>query len=164
MTRISFGDISYHDVFPCYPAGMSRLRDQDYHALAQWRQALRRFLSASESITRSLGVSPTQYQLLLFVRGSRNGAPSIADLAESLQVRHQSAVGLMDRCEGSGLVRRRRDPANRRRVLVSLTRRGSSLLARLAAEHYRTIENLGAAFVPPSLARRRAVRGPRRPS
>ena len=133
---------------------MDRLRDRDYRALAQWRHALRRFLSASETITLSLGVSPTQYQLLLFVRGSDNGGPSIADLAERLQVRHQSAVGLVDRCQRAGLVRRRRDPANRRRVLVGLTRRGSGLLARLAAEHYRTIEKLGAAFVPPSLRRR----------
>ena len=145
---------------------MGILRDRDYDSLAEWRHALRSFLSASESITRALGVSPTQYQLLLFVRGSRNGAPSIADLAERLQVRHQSAVGLVDRCEDAGLVRRRRDPANRRRVLVGLTRRGSTLLARLASEHYRTIEKLGAAFVPPSLRRRRPrpPKGPRRPS
>jgi hypothetical protein len=46
-----------------------------------------------------------------------------------------------------------------------MTRRGSALLARLAAEHFRTIENLGEAFVPPSLRRRpRPVRGRRRPS
>ena len=144
---------------------MARLRDAHYRSLADWRHALRRFLSASESITRSLGVSPTQYQLLLFVRGSPGGRPSIADLAEKLQVRHQSAVGLVDRCEEAGLVERRRDPANRRRVLVRMTRRGSALLARLAAEHFRTIENLGEAFVPPSLRRRpRPVRGRRRPS
>ncbi|HKA36616.1 MAG TPA: MarR family winged helix-turn-helix transcriptional regulator [Thermoanaerobaculia bacterium] len=143
---------------------MKRLRDRDYHALAQWRHALRRFLSASESITRSLGVSPTQYQLLLFVRGAGDGGPAIAELAERLQVRHQSAVGLVDRCEAAGLVRRRRDPANRRRVLISLTRRGSTLLARLASEHYRTIENLGVAFVPPSLARRPRPATARRPS
>ena len=144
---------------------MPRLRETDYRALAEWRYALRRFLSASEAITRSLAVSPTQYQLLLFVQGTPGGAPAIADLAERLQVRHQSAVGLVDRCERAGLVRRRRDPGNRRRVLISMTRRGSALLARLAAEHYRTIENLGDAFVPPSLRRRRpAVTAPRRPS
>lgn len=128
-----------------------RLEESDYRALANWRYALRRFLSASESITRSRGVSPTQYQLLLFARGSPDGAPSIADLAEWLQIRHQSAVGLVDRCEKGGLVRRRRDPGNRRRVLVEATRRGARLLDRLAFEHFATIERLGRAFVPPSL-------------
>jgi len=144
---------------------VKNLRDTDYRALAEWRHALRKFLSASEAITLARRVSPTQYQLLLFVRGSWNGGPSISDLAERLQVRHQSAVGLVDRCQTAGLVRRRRDPANRRRVLVEMTRRGSTLLASLAAEHYRTIEKLGSAFVPPSLSRRpRPVRGKRRPS
>src|SRR5215468_8764585 len=90
------------------------LRDEDYRALADWRYAMRRFLRVSGQITRRAGVSPTQYQLLLFVRGSVSGAPSIAELAERLQVRHQSAVGLVDRCERAGLVKRRRDPANRR--------------------------------------------------
>ncbi len=128
-----------------------RLAERDYRALANWRYALRRFLSASEAITRSRGVSPTQYQLLLFARGSSDGVPSIADLAERLQIRHQSAVGLVDRCEKGGLVRRRRDPGNRRRVLVETTSRGARLLDRLAFEHFATIERLGRAFVPPSL-------------
>ena len=145
---------------------MSRLRERDYRALAEWRYALRRFLSASEAITQARGTSPTQYQLLLFVRGFPGGAPAIADLAERLQIRHQSAVGLVDRCERAGLVRRRRDPGNRRRVLVGMTRRGKQLLGHLAADHYATIEKLGPAFVPPSLARRgrRGVTSPRRPS
>ena len=101
------------------------------------------------------GVSPTQYQLLLFVRGTDGGAPAIEDLAERLQIRHQSAVGLVDRCARAGLVRRRRDSSNRRRVLVETTRRGAALLQRLAAEHYGTIETLGGAFVPASLRGRR---------
>ena len=132
-----------------------RLADRDYRALADWRSALRRFLAASEAITRSVGVSPTQYQLLLFIRGTDGGAPSIAQLAERLQIRHQSAVGLVDRSEAAGLVRRRRDAANGRRVLVETTRRGAALLESLAAEHYATIEKLGTAFVPPSLRRGR---------
>ena len=49
------------------------LEDRDYRALARWRHALRRFLAASEQITRARGVSATQYQLLLFIRGQRRG-------------------------------------------------------------------------------------------
>ena len=66
-------------------------------------------------------------------------------------MRHQSAVGLVDRSVKSGLVRRRRDPENRRRVFVEMTRRGAALLQRLAAEHFATIEKLGQSFVPPAL-------------
>ena len=123
--------------------------DDDYRALAAWRYALRRFLAASEQITRLAGVSPTQYQLLLFIRGDSGRAPTIAELAERLQIRHQSAVGLVDRCEAAGLVRRRRDESNRRRVFVKMTRRGAALLDQLASEHFRTIEALGKSFDPP---------------
>ena len=129
--------------------GRVRLSDGDYRALADWRYALRRFLRSSAEITRKGGVTATQYQLLLFVRGAEGGALTIAELAERLQVRHHSAVGLVDRCEKAGLVRRRRDPTNRRRVLVETTPRGASLLRRLAAAHFSTIERLGRAFVPP---------------
>lgn len=125
------------------------LEDSDYRALAEWRYALRRFLRSSEEITRKAGVSATQYQLLLFIRGSADGALGITELAEKLQIRHHSAVGLVDRCERSGLVRRRRDSSNRRRVLVHTTPRGGALLRRLATAHFETIERLGKAFVPP---------------
>jgi DNA-binding MarR family transcriptional regulator len=126
------------------------LGDEDYKALAEWRFALRRFLKASERITEKARVSATQYQLLLFVRGASGQAPPISELAERLQIRHQSAVGLVDRCEAAGLVRRERDPSNRRRVLIRATNRGSVLLRRLAGEHFDTIERLGRAFVPPA--------------
>jgi DNA-binding MarR family transcriptional regulator len=128
---------------------MKRLENADYQALADWRHALRRFLHASEQFARTAGVSPTQYQLLLFVRGSSGRAPGISELAHKLQIKHQSAVGLVDRCERADLVRRRRDPGNRRRVLVELTRRGTRLLSRLAAAHFGAIEQLGRAFLPP---------------
>jgi DNA-binding MarR family transcriptional regulator len=129
--------------------GIGHLSEEDYAALAAWRYALRRFLSASEAITRAARVSPTQYQLLLFIKGFPDGLPSVADLAERLQIRHQSAVGLIDRSERARLVRRRRDPGNRRRVLVGMTARGAALLRRLAEDHFATIDSLGSAFLPP---------------
>jgi DNA-binding MarR family transcriptional regulator len=135
----------------------------ELRALADWRYALRRFLAASERLSRGEGVSPAQYQLLLFVVGTPDGeAPAIGDLAERMQVEHQSAVGLVDRTEKAGLVRRRRDPKNRRRVLVETTPRGSRLIKRLARDHFDTIEALGSAFLPP-LRHRGSPRAKKRP-
>ena len=123
--------------------------EADYRALAGWRYALRRFLRFSEEAARRAGVSPSQYQLMLFVRGFPGGVPAIADLAERLQVHHQSAVGLVDRSESAGLVRRVPDSSDRRRVRIALTPRGASLIRRLVVEHLRTIAALGREFVPP---------------
>jgi len=107
----------------------------DYRTLALFRQRLRRFLRFSERAAASTGLTPRQYQALLAVRGSPSGPLLVGELAAALEIRHHSAVGLVDRLEGLGLVRRHADAADRRRVLVSITARGERTLARLAAAH-----------------------------
>ena len=123
----------------------------DYARLAQFRYALRRFLHFSEAQARAAGISPNQYQLMLFVRAF-DGQPTVADLAERLQIEHQSAVGLLDRSVEAGLVVRQRDRLDARRVRVVLTRRGASLLARLVAAHSPEFHRLSEALsrTPPS--------------
>jgi len=132
-------------------AGRGAPADADYARLARFRYALRRFLHFSEAQARAAGISPNQYQLMLFVRAF-DGQPTIADLAERLQIEHQSAVGLLDRSVEAGLVARHRDPEDARRVRVALTRRGASLLARLVAAHSPEFRRLSAALsrTPPS--------------
>jgi len=126
-----------------------RLREADYVRLARFRQALRRFLRFSENAARGAGISPAQYQLLLFVRASPRPGAVISHLAERLQVRHQSAVGLIDRCQRAGLVRREKDARDRRRAFVRLTPKGARVLARLVLEHYRVIAELRSAMPRP---------------
>jgi DNA-binding MarR family transcriptional regulator len=112
------------------------LSDADYRTLARFRYALRKFLRFSEDAARDAGVTPSQHQLLLAVRGfSDEDAPAVSDLAELLQLRHHSVVELVNRAEDAGLVRRQTDPEDARRQLVRVTRRGERLLARLSAVH-----------------------------
>lgn len=107
----------------------SKFSDQDYQDLADFRCALRTFMSFSEGQARAAGITPQQHFLLLLARGHRS-APgvNIGELADSLQVRHHSASLLVDRCVKRGLVERREDPDDRRRALVSLTPVGQDLL------------------------------------
>ncbi|MGZ6980094.1 MAG: MarR family transcriptional regulator, partial [Acidimicrobiia bacterium] len=74
--------------------------DRDYQRLLEFREGLRRFLHWSEEQAVAVGLTPAQHQLLLAVRGHphRRG-PTIGDLADSLMLRHHSAVGLVDRAE-----------------------------------------------------------------
>ncbi len=111
------------------------LAQADYRTLALFRQQLRRFLRFSERAAAGAGLAPGQYQALLALRGSPWGRLAVGELAAALEVRHHSAVGLVDRLEGLGLVGRHADAADRRRVLVSATARGERTLARLAAAH-----------------------------
>ena len=112
------------------------LTDKDYRALALFRGALRRFLNFSGEAAVAAGLEPQQYQALLALRGaSGTDAMTVGELAEELQIRPHSAVGLVTRLERQELVTRERGSADRRQVFVKLTPRGQDLLAGLAAAH-----------------------------
>jgi DNA-binding MarR family transcriptional regulator len=82
-------------------------RTDEYVSWAEFRYQLRLWMRLSEEAAREQGVSPQQHQLLLAVRGYPGPTPPlITDVAERLQLRHHSVVGLIDRMELDGLVRR----------------------------------------------------------
>ncbi|HEV7500172.1 MAG TPA: MarR family transcriptional regulator [Vicinamibacteria bacterium] len=116
----------------------------EYEALAEFRSRLREFLRFSEEAAARVGLTPRQHQALLAIRGAAGGGPlSVGGLAESLQIRPHSAVGLVDRLAGLDLAARRPGREDRRQVFVSLTRKGSRLLARLSAAHRDELRRLG---------------------
>ncbi len=128
---------------------MSRsLSRGDYQALAEFRYRIRCFLNSSEQAARAAGVEPQQYQLLLAVKGLPGGQPAtIRNLAERLQVRHHSAVELVDRLEQRGLFRRTRGKKDRREVHVHLTARGERVLAKLAGQRLAELRESGPSLV-----------------
>jgi DNA-binding MarR family transcriptional regulator len=100
-----------------------------YQALAEFRYQIRRFVHFSEEVARRAGLEPQQHQLMLAVKGAPAGQePRIAYLAERLQLRHHSAVELVDRLARKGLVRRVRSDFDRREVHVKLTPSGNRML------------------------------------
>lgn len=112
------------------------LSDADYRSLARFRYALRVFLRFSEEAARARGLTPAQHQLMLAVRGfPGEGAPSVADVSEALQLRNHSALELARRAEEAGLVELHTDPDDARRQLLRLTDVGAEHLAALSALH-----------------------------
>jgi DNA-binding MarR family transcriptional regulator len=103
--------------------------------LAGFRYALRRFLAASETISRQAGVTPQQYQALLAVKVWSGDAMAIKELAEQLLLTHQAAVQLVDRLARAGLAEREPSREDRRSVLIRLTPKGEATLDELAARH-----------------------------
>ena len=121
------------------------LTDADYQRLLAFRTSLRRFLHWSEEQAEAAGLTAAQHQLLLAIRGHTGAAgPTIGDMAESLLLRHHSAVGLVDRAVKAGLVGRQEDAADRRVVRLRLTAQGEEMLSRLSAAHLEEIERLAA--------------------
>jgi len=104
-----------------------------YATLAEWRYQLRLLLGRREAAARAAGVEPQQYVLLLQIKGlEARGAVTIGMLAERLQIRHHSAVELVDRLVERGMVTRRRHESDRRQVVVKLRAAGEAVLRRLA--------------------------------
>jgi DNA-binding MarR family transcriptional regulator len=111
--------------------------------LALFRYELRRFIRFSEKAARENGLTPQQHQLLLGVAGfTGRGWATISELAEFLQERHNAVVGLVQRAERKGLVRKDTGIADRRFVQVRLTARGRRLLSKLTALHLRHLRGL----------------------
>jgi DNA-binding MarR family transcriptional regulator len=108
---------------------------QSLESLAGFRFALRRFLAASEAISKAGGVTPQQYQAMLAIRAWPDGRMSIKDLAEQLLLTHHAAVQLVDRLAKAGLAQRAPSPTDRRSVSLSLTEAGVDQVEALAAQH-----------------------------
>ena len=114
-----------------------------YHAMAEFRYEIRRFLNFSERAARAAGLEPQQHQGLMTVKGIPKGRnATVGYVAEHLQIRHHSAVELVNRLEARGLLRRARSRGDRREVWLELTPRGEKVLQRLAAAHQAELRSL----------------------
>ena len=115
------------------PSSSPELQKADYEALGGFRKALRHFLRFSEQSARAVGLTPQQHQLLLAIK-SQPGKDhaNLKEIADFLQLKHQTVVGLTDRCEAAGLVRREASTVDKRRVNVHLTSKGEDLLSKLS--------------------------------
>ena len=121
---------------------------RDYHALAEFRYQLRRFLHFSEEAARSVGLEPQQHQLLLALKGLPDGrAATVGELAERLQIQHHSTVELINRMVERGLIERSRDEVDQRRVNVRLTGNGDEVLRKLSLLHQEELRTTGPALV-----------------
>ncbi len=107
--------------------------DAGFAQLAALRSGIRRYLAWAEERAREHGLTPAQVQLGLAIRAHGDPAgPTLTELADTLLLRHHSVVGLVDRAELNGLVRRERVGPH---VHAVLTDEGVELLTRLNAIH-----------------------------
>ena len=100
------------------------------------------------------GESPYHYGVLAVLEESARETQ--ATIADALGYDRSWLVGLLDELEEAGLIERRRDPADRRRHLVSLKPAGKKKLVRLRAISRQVEEEFFAALEP---AQREALHG-----
>jgi len=121
-----------------------KLIKSQYETLAAFRYALRRFMHFSEEAAQAAGITPQQYQALLAIRGfPGRDKVTVGELAERLQLRHHSAVGLVDRLVAEKLAVRVPSDKDRRQVLIQLTGRGETMVEKIAFVHRNQLKQIG---------------------
>jgi DNA-binding MarR family transcriptional regulator len=114
----------------------------NFQALADFRFEIRRFLNFSERLVHAAGMEPQQHQALLAIKGlPAHRVATVGVLAERLLIQHHSAVELVNRLEAKGLLRRARGVADRREVVLTLSRRGEKLLKQLTHPHHAELQS-----------------------
>lgn len=121
--------------------------DETYRALLRFRTRLREFDQWSRRAAEERGLTHSQHQLLLAVRGHEHPAgPTVGDVADLLLVKPHTAGGLIDRTQALGLLERVRDPDDGRRVRLRLTPQGVELLQALTEVHLTEVRRLAQLF------------------
>jgi DNA-binding MarR family transcriptional regulator len=103
---------------------------------------MRKFLRVSKDVVAARAkLTAEQYDALLAIKSSSGvDGVTVGEISERLQVKHHTAVSLLDRLEARKLATRKRAASDKRNVNVKLTKVGASLLARLAAIHHRELQ------------------------
>jgi DNA-binding MarR family transcriptional regulator len=99
--------------------------------VADFREALRRFLRQSERVARQSGLTPQRYLLLLMIKGARDGSAqsTVTELAARLQLAQSTVTELVSRAEEAGLVVREQSQADARVAHLRLTAEGDRRLS-----------------------------------
>jgi DNA-binding MarR family transcriptional regulator len=95
---------------------------------AAFRTELRRFLSRTDSVTASAGLTSQRYDLLLMIRSA--GELRVTELCALLQLRQTAVTELVRRSEQAGLIERRPSSEDGRVSLLRLTKEGERRLMR----------------------------------
>ncbi|BDG03032.1 MarR family winged helix-turn-helix transcriptional regulator [Anaeromyxobacter oryzae] len=104
-------------------------RIRELLTLISRRRSLRDPIAASCEATN---LTPVQIHILLWL--GNDGALTMGELARRVAVTEKTITGIVDRLERDRLVRRSRDPVDRRVVHVSLAHAGEALSSRIDAE------------------------------
>src|SRR5260370_24586655 len=119
-------------------------------ALAAYKQVHRALLPSTASKWRDLDVSMQQLRAMYFLRDE--GEMSVGRRAELFGIGLPAASLLADRLVRSGYVERRDDPADRRRVLLKLTRVGLRLVTDLREGSHSLLRRWMSSLAPEDLA------------
>ncbi|WP_271043909.1 MarR family winged helix-turn-helix transcriptional regulator [Pseudomonas sp. VB3] len=105
-------------------------------------------LSAAAAINRVCAIRLARYNLsegrfvIMLTLKSAGGKLSPLELATRLSITTGTVTGLLDGLQGDGFIKRKTDPADRRRLIISLTAAGKRVVDEVFAEHTHWISGI----------------------
>jgi DNA-binding MarR family transcriptional regulator len=121
---------------------------EEYVRVAEFRSALRRFMSQSERVARATGLTPQRYLLLLMIKGAPSGnqRSTVTELSDRLQLAQSTVTELVARAADAGLVSREPSSDDGRVAYLRLTDEGERRLTNaftgLSAERQQLLSSL----------------------
>lgn len=103
----------------------------EQEALLNCLRTADRLTHSAAVVLKPAGLTPTQYNVLRILRGSRPRALCCNEIAAMLIVRDADLTRLLDRLQQRGLVHRQRGAEDRRHVQIAITDAGLDLLRSL---------------------------------
>lgn len=106
--------------------------ENEIHAVAAFRFALRRFEQKTDSLVRACGLTPQRYLLLLAVRSAQasDGFATGTQIANDLAMPQTTVADLVTRAVAAGLLAKTNDDADGRVVQITTTSDGDQRLSR----------------------------------
>ena len=95
--------------------------------IAVWQQVTHRLLAALDDALADLGLSAGEINALACI----DEQATVRELVDATAQRPSTLTGVLDRLERRGLIERSANPADRRSVLVRLTREGRAHAVRV---------------------------------
>ena len=95
------------------------------------------------------GITHTQYNVLRILRGAGDNGLCGREVGERMVSRVPDVSRLLDRMEDTGLIKRERDPGDRRHVTARITRKGLAMLDQATPE-LEAVERARAGEIPTS--------------
>jgi DNA-binding MarR family transcriptional regulator len=124
--RLMLNSTSAPATDPTAPLAAAEGARADLRVLAAVRRIVRAVQAYSRQLERSHGLSVTQLVCLANLRN--NGPMTLKGLAERLRMAPSSLVSVVDRLVEGGLASRERDQQDRRKLVLTLSAKGETLL------------------------------------
>lgn len=108
---------------------MNRAAPPEQDAFVALQRAATRLMDGVAELLKPFGLRPAQYNVLRILRGAHPEQLNCRQVAARMMTREPDLTRLLDRMEKAGLIRRQRQPSDRRVVRVGVTAKGLALLA-----------------------------------